>query len=104
MSFESLDSSALGHCGEQQTRLGRLYITKETDLRDKGIGLLSVIKGQRPPQSLPIIISLSIGVPLFDGRQPLPIPPIGRAVDPFRTMFRSSHPRVAVEELKYYCR
>jgi hypothetical protein len=39
----------------------------------------------------------------FDTYIPAPFVSIGKNIDPFRTMFQSSHPSVSVEELKFYC-
>ncbi|KAL5120234.1 hypothetical protein ACEQ8H_001792 [Pleosporales sp. CAS-2024a] len=39
----------------------------------------------------------------YDRHTPAPFVSIGRALDPFRTMFQSSHPQVSVEDLKFQC-
>jgi hypothetical protein len=44
------------------------------------------------------------GVPIpYDTYTPPPFVSIGKSLDPFRTMFQSSHPGVSVEELKFHC-
>jgi len=40
---------------------------------------------------------------LFDEWAVPPLRSIGKSLDPFRTMYQSSHPRVSVEELKHHC-
>jgi hypothetical protein len=39
----------------------------------------------------------------YDVTVPKPFQSIGKPLDPFRTMFNPSHPRISVEELKFYC-
>lgn len=52
----------------------------------------------------PIVLPCRTSVPLpYDTYVPAPFVSIGKNIDPFRTMFQSSHPSVSVEELKFYC-
>lgn len=54
--------------------------------------------------SAPIVFPMRTGVALpYDQVSPGPFQSIGKPLDPFRTMFQSSHPRVSVEELKWHC-
>lgn len=54
--------------------------------------------------SAPIVLPSRTGVPLpYDETSPKPFQSIGKPLDPFRTMFQSSHPQVSVEELKFHC-
>ncbi|KAF1965523.1 hypothetical protein BU23DRAFT_560987 [Bimuria novae-zelandiae CBS 107.79] len=54
--------------------------------------------------SAPIVVPSRTGVPLpYDETVPKPFQSIGKPLDPFQTMFQSSHPKVSVEELKFYC-
>jgi hypothetical protein len=54
--------------------------------------------------SAPIFQSCRKGVPIpYDAYMPAPFVSIGKNIDPFRTMFQSSHPGVSVEELKFHC-
>ena len=39
----------------------------------------------------------------YDVTAPKPFQSIGKPLDPFRTMFNPNHPRISVEELKFYC-
>jgi hypothetical protein len=39
----------------------------------------------------------------YDHYTPGPFESIGKPLDPFSTMYQASHPRVSVEELKWYC-
>lgn len=39
----------------------------------------------------------------YDVTAPAPFQSIGKPLDPFRTMFNPNHPRISVEELKFYC-
>jgi hypothetical protein len=54
--------------------------------------------------SAPIFQSCRKGIPApYDEYMPAPFVSIGKNIDPFRTMFQSSHPAVSVEELKFHC-
>jgi hypothetical protein len=54
--------------------------------------------------STPLFSACIKGAPApYDTYTPAPFESIGRNIDPFRTMFQSSHPSVSVEELKFYC-
>jgi hypothetical protein len=54
--------------------------------------------------SAPIFLPCRKGVPVeYDAYMPAPFVSIGKNIDPFRTMFQSSHPAVSVEELKFHC-
>lgn len=54
--------------------------------------------------SAPIVIPSREGVTLpYDEISPGPFQSLGKPLDPFQTMFQSNHPRVSVEELKFYC-
>jgi len=68
----------------------------------------SAARTQRPRDFIlpaaPIVLPCRRSVPLpYDTHVPPPFVSIGKALDPFRTMFQSSHPSVSVEELKFYC-
>jgi hypothetical protein len=54
--------------------------------------------------SAPIVIPPREGVTLpYDEFSPGPFQSLGKPLDPFQAMFQSSHPKVSVEELKFYC-
>lgn len=54
--------------------------------------------------SSPIFLPCRKGAPApYNAYMPPPFVSIGKALDPFQTMFQSSHPGVSVEELKFYC-
>ncbi|KAF2240482.1 hypothetical protein BU26DRAFT_442516, partial [Trematosphaeria pertusa] len=54
--------------------------------------------------SAPIVLPMRTGVELpYDKFAPRPFESIGKPLDPFRAMFQANHPRVSVEELKWYC-
>lgn len=67
-----------------------------------------IARSQQPrdfvPPPAPIFLPCRQGIPLpYDTHTPPPFVSIGKSLDPFRTMFQSSHPAVSVEELKFYC-
>ncbi|RAQ99632.1 hypothetical protein DDE82_008049 [Stemphylium lycopersici] len=52
----------------------------------------------------PIVIPVTEGFEYpFDKHPMPPLRSLGKNLDPFRTMFQSSNPRVSVEELKFHC-
>ncbi|KAH8727624.1 hypothetical protein GQ44DRAFT_677512 [Phaeosphaeriaceae sp. PMI808] len=68
----------------------------------------SPVPSESPHDSAPsdrqIVIPCRSDTPLpYDAHPPPLFISIGRSLDPFRTMFQSSHPGVSVEQLKYYC-
>lgn len=55
-------------------------------------------------EDAPLVTPARDNVPLpYDAYQPGPFVSIGKSLDPFRTMFQSSHPGVSVEQLKFHC-
>jgi hypothetical protein len=67
-----------------------------------------VVRAQQPHDfvlpAAPIFLPCRKGIPLpYDNHTPPPFVSIGKSLDPFRTMFQSSHPGVSVEELKFHC-
>ncbi|KAH7095983.1 hypothetical protein FB567DRAFT_46089 [Paraphoma chrysanthemicola] len=55
-------------------------------------------------EDAPLVAPARDNVPLpYDAYQPGPFVSIGTSLDPFRTMFQSSHPGVSVEQLKFHC-
>ena len=55
-----------------------------------------------PPAPIVLPMRTNINLP-YDEFVPPPLLSIGKALDPFRTMFQASHPHVSVEELKFHC-
>jgi hypothetical protein len=67
-----------------------------------------VVRAQQPRDFIlpaaPIFLPCRKGAPAaYDTHTPPPFVSIGKSLDPFRTMFQSSHPGVSVEELKFHC-
>lgn len=67
-----------------------------------------LIRRQRPDGAIldppPIIRpSRTDTVLLFDISEPPQLNSVGESLDPFRTMYQSSHPHVSVTELKFHC-
>ncbi|KAF1915087.1 hypothetical protein BDU57DRAFT_557307 [Ampelomyces quisqualis] len=55
-----------------------------------------------PPAPMFLHCQRGVTIP-YDTHTPPPFVSIGKSLDPFRTMFQSSHPGVSVEELKFHC-
>ncbi|KAF1841006.1 uncharacterized protein K460DRAFT_295719 [Cucurbitaria berberidis CBS 394.84] len=55
-----------------------------------------------PPAPIVLPMRTNVRLPYDDFESP-PLYSLGKSLDPFRTMFQSSHPQVSVEELKFHC-
>ena len=64
------------------------------------LGMSMNFKLPGPPMILPMRSHLALP---YDHYTPRPFESIGKPLDPFRSMFQASHPKVSVEELKWYC-
>jgi hypothetical protein len=68
----------------------------------------AMVRRQRPHDfvlpAAPIVLPSRRNIKLpYDDYLPPPFVSIGKAIDPFQTMFQSSHPQISVEELKFHC-
>lgn len=102
----SIGNGSVAHTMEES--LDRSPITPESYDAEPAEVMEPIARMQQAPEFIvpdaPLFLKCRAGVPVpYDSYVPAPFVSIGKNIDPFRTMFQSSHPQVSVEELKFHC-